>query len=224
MQTKSSKNQIIAIIIVACILMAFVDVLWQPGYAFKSSIKLSLFLLMPLVYSKVKRDVSYKYLFRFNWKHFGVSMGMGLTVFIFILTAYKVIGPYFDFSSVTASMEKEAGITSENFIYIAIYISFVNALLEEFFFRGFAYLELKKWTTRSSAIVISAGAFSLYHVSIMLTWFTLPLFLLLLTGLFVGGVIFNLLNERSNDIYSSWMVHMFANFAINAVGLILYNT
>jgi hypothetical protein len=57
----------------------------------------------------------------------------------------------------------------------------------------------------------------------MLNWFSLPLFALLLTGLFVGGLLFNFINERSNNIYSSWMVHMFANFAINAVGLMLYN-
>lgn len=146
---------------------------------------------------------------------------MGLAVFAFIFAAYKIIGVYFDFTAVTESMEKESGITAENFLYIALYISFINALLEEFFFRGFAYLELKKWTSRGTALTISAGAFSLYHIAIMLSWFTAPLFILLLTGLFVGGIIFNLLNEHSNNIYSSWMVHMFANFAINTIGLLL---
>lgn len=222
MNKNASKTQIIMIIFIACLLMAFVDTIWQPGYIIKSSIKIGLFLLLPLIYAKIKSDVSYKYLFKFDWKHFTVSIGMGLAVFAFILAAYKFLGPYFDFTSVTDSMEKESGITAENFLYIAIYISIVNALLEEFFFRGFAYLELKKWTSRGSALTISAGAFALYHVAIMMSWFTAPLFILLLTGLFVGGIIFNLLNEHSNNIYSSWMVHMFANFAINAIGLLLF--
>lgn len=223
MQSKNSKRHIIAIIAIACILMAFVDIVWQPGYILKSAIKVTLFLLFPLMYAQIRKDVSYKYLFRFDWKHFGFSIGLGLVVFIFINTAYKIIGPFFDFSEVTTAMGKEAGITAENFIYIAVYISFINALLEEFFFRGFAYLELKRWTSKSVALMISASAFSLYHVSIMLSWFSLPLFLLLLLGLFIGGIIFNVLNERSNNIYSSWMVHMFANFAINAIGLTLFN-
>ena len=30
------------------------------------------------------------------------------------------------------------------------------------------------------------------------------------------------LNELNNNIYSSWFVHMFANFAINTVGFILF--
>ncbi|HAS74555.1 MAG TPA: CPBP family intramembrane metalloprotease [Clostridiales bacterium UBA8960] len=222
MQKRISSAQIIAIITIACLLMAFVDTVWQPGYIIKSSIKIALFLLLPLAYSKIKNGVSYKYLFKFDWKHFGISIGMGLAVFAFILAAYKILGPFFDFSSVTKSMEKEAGITRDNFLFIAVYISFVNALLEEFFFRGFAYLELKKWTSRGTALTVSAGAFALYHISIMLSWFTIPLFILLLTGLFIGGVIFNLLNEHSNNIYSSWMVHMFSNFAINTVGLLLF--
>lgn len=223
MQSKNLKRHIIAIIAIACILMAFVDIVWQPGYIIKSAIKVTLFLLFPLMYAQIRKDVSYKYLFRFDWKHFGFSIGLGLVVFIFIIAAYKIIGPFFDFSEVTTAMGKEAGITAENFIYIAVYISFINALLEEFFFRGFAYLELKRWTSKSVALMISASAFSLYHVSIMLSWFSLPLFLLLLLGLFIGGIIFNVLNERSNNIYSSWMVHMFANFAINAIGLTLFN-
>ena len=223
MQSKNSKRHIIAIIAIACILMAFVDIVWQPGYILKSAIKVTLFLLFPLMYAQIRKDVSYKYLFRFDWKHFGFSIGLGLAVFIFIIAAYKIIGPFFDFSDVTTAMGKEAGITAENFMYIAVYISFINALLEEFFFRGFAYLELKRWTSKSVALIISASAFSLYHVSIMLSWFSLPLFLLLLLGLFIGGIIFNILNERSNNIYSSWMVHMFANFAINAIGFALFN-
>ena len=222
MNSTKNRIQIIGIIIIACFAMAFVDTLWQPGYIIKSIVKLSLFLLLPIFYSRFKKDVSYKYLFRFDWKHFGISLAMGIAVFVFIFIAYIFIGPYFDFSSVTASLEEETGITRESFIFIAVYISFVNALLEEFFFRGFAYLELKKWMSRRKSLIISAGAFSLYHVAIMVNWFSISLFLLLLTSLFVGGILFNLINERSNNIYSSWMVHMFANFAINGVGLILF--
>lgn len=223
MKNNNSRNQIIAIIAIACLLMAFVDVFWQPGYFIKSAIKITLFLLFPLAFAQIRKDVSYKYLFKFDWKHFGISLALGLVVFAFILAAYFILGPFFDFSAVTKSMGKEAGITAENFIFIAIYISFVNALLEEFFFRGFSYLELKKWVKKPAALAVSASAFSLYHISIMLSWFSLPLFLLLLLGLFIGGIIFNALNERSNNIYSSWMVHMFANFAINTVGFILFS-
>ncbi|WP_346888458.1 CPBP family glutamic-type intramembrane protease [Clostridium sp. UBA1056] len=56
----------------------------------------------------------------------------------------------------------------------------------------------------------------------MNNWFTPLLFILLIVSLFVAGLIFNYLNERFNNIYVSWIVHMSANLAINTVGFILF--
>ena len=77
--------------------------------------------------------------------------------------------------------------------------------------------------TRWKAYVISAFGFSIYHVAILSNWFNPLLFIVALIGLFVGGVIFNWLDEKTENIYNSWLVHMFANFAINTVGLMMYN-
>ena len=98
----------------------------------------------------------------------------------------------------------------------------MNSLLEEFFFRGFIFLSLKKIIESRSAHIISAFLFSVYHIAIMSGWFSLPIFILAMAGLFAGGIIFNLLNSKFNNIYISWLVHMFANFAINTIGLSLF--
>ena len=47
------------------------------------------------------------------------------------------------------------------------------------------------------------------------------LFLLVMAGLVIGGMIFNWLNEKLNTNYCSWLTHMFANFAINTIGIML---
>jgi hypothetical protein len=52
--------------------------------------------------------------------------------------------------------------------------------------------------------------------------FDIGALILLLAGLFVGGCIFNYLNDSSETVYPSWFVHMCANFAINTVGFILF--
>jgi hypothetical protein len=41
-------------------------------------------------------------------------------------------------------------------------------------------------------------------------------------GLFVGGLIFDKLNEKNGNILSSWLVHMMANLAINTIGLMMF--
>ena len=62
-----------------------------------------------------------------------------------------------------------------------------------------------------------------YHVAMMIGWFGLPVVLLALVGLFAGGVIFSFFNEKYNNIYLSWLIHMCANFATNTIGYILFN-
>ena len=105
---------------------------------------------------------------------------------------------------------------------MSLYISFVNSLLEEFLFRGFVFLTLKRITGKKFAYLFSATVFALYHVAMMIGWFGIGVFFIVMVGLFAGGLIFNFLNEKSSTVYPSWLVHMFANFAINTIGFILF--
>ena len=111
---------------------------------------------------------------------------------------------------------------ADNFIFVAGYISFENSFLEEFFFRGYAFILLKQKTNRIFAYAFSSGLFAFYHVGMTFGWFQGFVYVLALLGLFFGGCIFNFLNEKCKNIYLSWLVHMFANFAINTVGMILF--
>ena len=150
-------------------------------------------------------------------------MGLGIGVYAVILGGYFLIRPFFDFSGIAGKLTQNAGVTKDNFLYVSLYISFVNSLLEEFFFRGFLFSNLKTASTRGFAYGFSAVTFSLYHVAMMIGWFNLWLYALVLAGLAVGGVIFNYLNEKLGCIYASWLTHMFANFAINTIGFLLLN-
>jgi membrane protease YdiL (CAAX protease family) len=114
------------------------------------------------------------------------------------------------------------GVTANNFILVALYISFINSLLEEFFFRGYAFVVLKQHVHKLYAYFFSAILFSLYHVGMMQGWFDFYIYILSMLGLLIGGLIFNYLNDRWDSIYPSWLVHIFANLAINTVGLILF--
>ena len=130
---------------------------------------------------------------------------------------------FFDFSGIAGALLENAGVDGSNFLYVSLYISLVNSLLEELYFRGFLFLNLKKEVGSRFAYLFSAGAFALYHVAMMIGWFEPMLWLLVMAGLFAGGMIFNWLNEKLGSIYPSWLVHMFANFAINTVGNLLLN-
>lgn len=116
------------------------------------------------------------------------------------------------------------GVTAENFIWFCIYISFINSLLEEFFFRGFAFLTLSQVGSRKLAYHFSALAFAIYHVAMMIGWFHIGLIILSIFGLYIGGLIFNYFNHNSQTIYTSWVIHISANFAINLIGFSLFTS
>lgn len=133
-------KKILSIALPAIILMSIVDGLIQPGYILKSLIKIAVFLLIPLIldYLRGDRDI-YEYLEVKDRKSLFISIALGIGVYTFILAAYFLISPYIDFTLIKKELLRELGVTKENFIFVAIYISFINSLLEEFFFRGFLF-------------------------------------------------------------------------------------
>ena len=212
---------VIAVTLLCCLAMALVDGVWRPGYAVKSAIKAALFLLVPLLASLIDRDVQYLQFLRPKKKGVLSAIALGIGIYGVILGGYFLLSPFFDFSQIAGALTANAGVTKENFLYVSLYISFANSFLEEFFFRGFVFTNLKLLSGRGLAYLFSAATFSAYHVAMMIGWFSPALFLLVMVGLVAGGMIFNWLNEKLDTIYCSWLTHMFANFAINTIGFML---
>lgn len=93
--------------------------------------------------------------------------------------------------------------------------------MEEFFFRGFAFLTLYRTGYKKLAYGFSALAFALYHVSITSNWGAPFLIVFMVAGLTAAGLLFNRL-DREGSLWPSWLVHMGANLGTNAVGMILF--
>lgn len=212
----------VALIVVFCVLMAVIDGIFKADYSIKSLIKLVLFLILPALYSLCDKDINLKQVFLLKKSGWKLAVPLCISVYVVILGGYLLLRGVFDFSKITTSLTNNIGVTGKNFIFVSLYISFVNSLLEEFFFRGFAFLTLKRITGRRFAYLFSAGVFAVYHIAMMIGWFSPVVFLIILAGLFAGGLIFDYLNEKSATVYPSWLVHMFANFAINTVGFMLF--
>ncbi len=219
---RSNKNAIITIatVIISCILMAVADGVLNLPYATKSAVKIVLFFILPVIYLKVIKIRFSQYI---KPKRRSVIWGLilGAATFAVILGGYAILCPFLDLSAVPKSLAGSEGITKDNFIYVSVYISFCNSLLEEFFFRCFAFLILREFTSVKFAMLFSSAAFALYHVAIMSGWFAPWLFILIVAALFLCGLLFNIFDTKGERIWVSWLVHLFANLAINAIGMIL---
>lgn len=222
MQNTKKAFAICGIVILFCIIMALIDGVLKANYFTKSAIKLVLFLICPIVYALLDKGLQIKPLFAFDKQGIIRALGLCVAVYAVILSGYLLLKDVFDFSAITGTLTANIGVSRDNFVFVSLYISFINSLLEEFFFRGFAFLTLKRVASVRFAYLFSAACFAVYHIAMMIGWFSLPVFLLVMAGLFIGGLIFNYLNAKSGTVYPSWFVHMFANFAINTVGFMLF--
>lgn len=213
----------IVISLVLVFLMILVDSYLNPSYWVKSSIKVILFLLVPIVISGLSKDYLLRLIKLKNKNEVKRTIVIGLGIYVGIILTYLVLSTFIDLEVIKEILENNLKVNKSNFIFVAIYISFINSLIEEFFFRGYLFLGLLKDKGRVYAYIYSALLFSIYHVGIMGGWFNPSIFVLALIGLFIGGLIFNFINERNNNIVSSYMVHMMANLAINTIGLIMFD-
>lgn len=218
---KNNKYKIMLLCVICCIIMAITDAVIRPGYLIKSLIKLPLFLLVPVMFGLYDKNINIKNLFAFEKSGLKTPLFLGFFVYVFIVGGYFLLRNYIDFSAVTVKLQSDVGVNADNFIFVALYISFINSLLEEFFFRGFAFICLRNQAGEKTAYIFSSGLFALYHIAIMLGWFEPWVLALSVLGLFAAGLIFDYSDSKSGNIYTSWLVHACANFAINTVGFIL---
>ncbi len=219
----SKKSLITIFIALACISMYLIESYIKPMYAIKSLYKIILFAGLPLIYCALDKEVKFKEYFSIqDRRQIKISLLLGLVVYLFVQAGYFILKGFINLDNVTMVLENNLSVNKDNFVLVSLYISFINSLLEELFFRGFGFLTLKKFLSKKYSYAISAFAFSFYHVSILSNWFNEVIFMLFIAGLFGTGLLFNFLNDKYNNIYNSWIVHMCANFSINTIGFIMF--
>ncbi len=211
-------------VFIFALLTCLIDAIIKPNYFIKIPIKVIFFFALPTIFFlRNKKDFEdFKKLFKFKKDGLLKALFLGLLIYIIIIFTYFITKNIIDYSNVTKSLTTGMQITKFNFIYAATYIALINSFLEEFFFRGYGFITLKRYSNRRYAYLSSSIAFASYHIGMLLEMFNIYVLIFLLISLIFGGCLFNYLNEKNNNIYSSWFVHMFTNFAINSIGLILF--
>ncbi|MCG8484399.1 MAG: CPBP family intramembrane metalloprotease [Clostridia bacterium] len=215
---------IIFITILTVALLYLCDQVLTLSYNAKIVIKLILFTCGPFLYIR-KADYNFFKESIYNVRKINdlkVSLIFGVLVIIIIAMAYITVKQYIDIDTLIHEFENKYKINKQNIIYYGLYITFINSLLEEAFFRGFIFLNLKKLGFKKWAYIVSSLAFSVYHIANFQNWFSWQVFLLACTGLFIGGTIFNYLDDKPNTFLNSWFVHICADLAIILIGFRIF--
>lgn len=216
-KNRGNTYGIMGLVLVCCVVMAFVETVVEPVYAVKSAAKAVVFLLFPLTFAKAASIRLFDRSFAFNKKSVLKLLALGASIYAIIIGGYALTTNIFDYASLVASLSADQKVDNGSFIWVALYISFGNSFLEEFLFRHVSFLQLSKYAARKTAYLFSSILFAVYHIAMIGASFPLPLLLLAVAGLTVGGLIFDYVDERDQTIYNSWIIHMFADFAIMTI-------
>lgn len=192
------------------IILFFVEQVFMLPYIVKTLIKLPLFTCIPLFAmrgQKIKLPIK-----SLKW-----ILVISCFVFIVVLLAFVILQGYLDIETIKDDIENRMSISKTLFIAACLYTVFVNSFIEELFFRGYLYQ-----TMDYKHGLISSILFAVYHITIFKSWFNLPMMLLILFGLIIGGLIFNLFVKKTQSILSSWLVHMSADLIIVLIGLYIF--
>ncbi len=182
-------------------------------YVWKTIAKIVLLLFVPLIFFRY-RQLHFLHFKKTDRKSILVGLAAGLFCILSMLGVFIVLAPSIDIDALVADLASK-GVTPEVFPFIALYILFGNSFIEEFFFRGILAVSLRNSKLR---LILPSFFFAIYHIAIFLSWFSIPLLLIAIIGLWIGGIIFQLANERSGTILSSWIIHMSADIGVLLVG------
>lgn len=218
----SQKHRLTGIIFISCIACLFmisIELILQPSYWTKSMLKLGIFLFSIIVYSLIFNP-NLKIL-EYDKKNLKISICIAVVVYVLIIATYAFLDQYIDTEQIKNSLMGKEHINRSNFIYVAMYITIVNSFIEEAFFRGFIFLNIKALGYVKWSAVYSALLFSLYHIGIMSNWFNIYLFLVTLLALFGAGILLNWFAYKGKSFLASWPIHIAANLGINTIGFLI---
>lgn len=219
------KKYIILSSLIACIILYFVEQVLVVNYVVKTVIKLLFFIAIPCIYMKfikkqpLSKSINYK---NIDKHHLKMGFLFGIMSFLIILIAFYVLRNIINLQGISEDLQSKSKITATSFIFVGLYITLGNSFIEEYFFRGFIFLNLYELKSKKIAYIYSSLLFGLYHIGIFRTWFNFGLVGLALIGLISIGFVFCWLDTKSNNFINSWIVHILADSSIIIIGLKMF--
>lgn len=155
-----------------------------------------------------------------RWRSLLVGAGFGIAVALLMLVLER-------FSPMGAVLEQNGERIRErvdglgmldHFVFAALAISIAHAALEEFYWRWFAYGNLRHLVSQPWAHLIAAVGFMSHHVVITSQFFPLGFALFLGACVGIGGAFWSWLYQRYDTLWGPWFSHMIVDFAIFYLG------
>lgn len=112
---------------------------------------------------------------------------------------------------------------AQHYLLFALFISLFHSALEEFYWRGFVFGQLRNRLGAPISHGIAALAFSAHHLVVTLQFFPAPLAFFLAACVAIGGVIWTQVYQHQGTLVGCWLSHLCVDAFLMTVGYQLIN-
>lgn len=179
------------------------------------------FLVPPLIYCRMRGIGIFADILRFrNWRgQLRPALGLGLfSVALFWLLFATLGDRLLDMDLIVRQLDEQFSVSLSTVFLIAPFTILLNSLLEEFFYRGFAFGLLVK-RHRALGILLPALVFTVHHILFMLPWLSALPLVIASAGLLALALVLQRLYEGAQSIVAPWLLHLFGDVAMMSVAV-----
>ncbi|MCS7166775.1 MAG: CPBP family intramembrane glutamic endopeptidase [Gemmatales bacterium] len=155
----------------------------------------------------------------------GFASGIALVMIIWVAYfAYYRSQPWMTQvgAHIWGKLQEIGATTLSAYLGLALLLSIVHALLEEYYWRWFVWSELSQRWPSWLAIIMANAAFTLHHIVVLYVYIPGTYFwtsgMLFSLGIMVGGMIWSLVYRYTGNIYSAWVSHVLVDGALMYIG------
>jgi membrane protease YdiL (CAAX protease family) len=157
-----------------------------------------------------------------NWRN-GLkwSVALGLLAIAIFWSVYYALGELLlDKQMITAKIDRQFSVNATSVLLVAPITIVLNSLLEEFFYRGFAFgLLVRRCTVLG--FVLPAVAFTVQHLLFIYHWLTPLPFAIAVVGLLVFAFVLEKVYAATDTIVAPWLIHIFGDIAMMGIAVTL---
>lgn len=153
---------------------------------------------------------------RFDWLSGG---GVGLLMFCTVLAAYTFfLRRWIEVDNIRDVVERVGSLDQASFFLGGFYLTIVNALVEEYFWRWFVFSRCEEIVSSRAAVFLSASFFTVHH-TIGLAAFETGWETVLVGSLcvFMAGAVWSEIYRRYRSVWSNYLSHALAVIALQIV-------
>ena len=144
---------------------------------------------------------------------------IGLLMFSIILTIYWLLLRYWiDVEIIQDRLDKILGqINRQHFVIVGAYFIFINALIEEYFWRWFIYSRCEELVKSKLAVWLTALFFTLHHTIGLAVFTNWQITLIGSLAVFIAGIVWSEYYRRYRSLWSNYFSHVIADLALHIV-------